>query len=85
MAILSDNMRKALWAKFMSDESSARGVIATNKSDLRAAVNAIDQWVDDNQASFNTAIPQPARGVLTAAQKAALLMYVVTKRFEEEV
>lgn len=51
------------------------------KADLRAAVDAIDTWVDDNAAAFNTAIPQPARGALTAKQKAALLMFVVEKRF----
>jgi hypothetical protein len=51
------------------------------KADLRAAVDAIDTWVDDNSTAFNSAIPQPARGALTAKQKAALLMFVVEKRF----
>lgn len=56
--------------------------IAVTKTDLKAALDAIDNWVDANAASFNTAIPQPARANLTAAQKARLLMYVVRKRFE---
>lgn len=53
------------------------------KADLRAAVDAIDQWCDDNQASFNTAIPQPARTALSADQKGWLLCYVVRKRIAD--
>lgn len=56
--------------------------IAVTKADLKAALDAIDNWVDANAASFNTSIPQPARANLTAAQKARLLLYVVRKRFE---
>lgn len=59
---------------------SALGPWAVNKTDLRAAVDAVDDWVDANQTSFNTAIPQPARNALTAAQKSALLVYVVMRR-----
>ncbi len=50
------------------------------KADLRAAVDAVDAWCDANQASFNAAIPLPARTALSAAQKAWLLAYVVRKR-----
>ena len=83
MAVLSDPDRVTVWAKFMQDTSAARETFgAMSKVDLRAAVNAIDVWVDANAAAFNSAIPQPARGVLTAKQKAWLLMAVVNKRFE---
>lgn len=51
------------------------------KSELRDTVDAIDTWIDNNATAFNTAIPQPARGALTAKQKAALLMFVVERRF----
>jgi dTDP-4-dehydrorhamnose reductase len=50
------------------------------KADLRAAVDAIDQWADDNASAFNSAIPQPARSSLNSKQKAALLMLVVARR-----
>lgn len=53
------------------------------KADLKAAVDAADAWVDANATSYNTAIPQPARGVLTADQKAWLLDYVVRKRIAD--
>lgn len=53
------------------------------KAQLRAAVDAIDDWCDTNQASFNTAIPLPTRTVLTADQKSWLLCYVVRRRIAD--
>jgi len=66
----------------MSDSGTARDPLPINKVDLRAAVNAIDVWVDSNTTAFNNAIPQPARGALTTKQKANLLLYVVRRRWE---
>lgn len=82
MAVLSDTDRAGLHAAYMQETSFARTGIALTKAELRAAVNAIDQWVDDNAAAFNSAIPQPARAVLTAKQKSQLFMFVVRRRFE---
>lgn len=80
MALLSAPERLALVALFCEEISRARTAFPLSKTDLRAALNAIDQWIEDNATSFNTAIPQPARGALTARQKAALFFYVVQKR-----
>lgn len=82
MAVLSDADRLAIVQQFAADISFARKAFNLSKPDLRAAVNAIDDWVDANAAAFNTAIPQPARGTLTAKQKAQLLFHVVSKRFD---
>jgi hypothetical protein len=79
MAVLSNADRINIWAEAMRRPDNSGTV---TKADLRAAVDAIDSWVDSNSAAFNTAIPQPARGALTAKQKAALLMLVVGRRFE---
>ena len=79
MAVLSEGERFACWRQLMQ-ESGPLGVLT--KAQLRAAVDAIDDWVDANAAAFNTAIPQPARGVLTSKQKALALMFVVAKRRE---
>jgi hypothetical protein len=80
MAPLSDPDRAALWAEFMRLNPDPCG--ALTKAELRAAVDAIDQWADDNATEFNQAIPQPARGVLTTKQKAFLLVFVVRRRHE---
>ena len=83
MAVLPDADRATLSAIIQSDWSNDREPVSViTKADLRAAINAIDAWVDANAAAFNTAIPQPARGALTAKQKARLLMYVVRRRYE---
>lgn len=82
MAVLSDNDRFEIVKRFGSDLSASRTAFNLSRADLRAAINAIDDWVDANAAAFNTAIPQPARGTLTAKQKAQLLFFVVNRRFD---
>ena len=59
MAVLSANDRAEIWAKWMRENTDASGTLT--KADLKAAVDAIDQWSEDNTAAFNNAIPQPAR------------------------
>jgi len=78
MAELTTEQRRALWADFMRVNTEAIGI---TKVDLRAAVDAIDTWIDANAASLNSAIPQPARGALSTAQKARLLALVALKRY----
>jgi hypothetical protein len=80
---LSDADRAAVNADLQRLWSNLHLPCGIVKADLRAAVNAIDQWCDDNQSSFNTAIPQPARSTLSADQKAWLLCYVVRKRIAD--
>lgn len=83
MAVLSDADRAVLSARFQSDASATRTVLpGVTKTDIRAAIDAIDGWVDANAASFNAAIPQPARAALSARIKAELLTHVVRRRFE---
>jgi hypothetical protein len=82
MAVLSDNDRLATWANLMREFSNLRSSVGITKAELRAALNAVDQWAEDNAAEFNLALPQPARGSLTAKQKALLLMFVIAKRHE---
>lgn len=81
MAVLPDADRKEVWAELMRDLSNEREHIALTKPDFRAAVDAIDTWLNTNASSLNTAIPQPARANLTTAQKARLLMAIVRKRY----
>ncbi len=80
MAVLSPAERLTIAATFCEDISNRRIAFNLSKDDLRAAVNAIDQWIDDNAIAFNSAIPLPARTVLTAQQKVAIFFYVVRRR-----
>ena len=81
MAILSNIDRKALWSELMSEASRDNESLPLTKAELRAAIDGIDDWLEANAASANSAIPQPARSALTAKQKAKLLMIVTAKRF----
>lgn len=85
MAILNSVQRREVWAEVMRYWSNNRNSIESSKPELRAAVDAIDQWVSDNTSSFNSAIPLPARTQLTKQEKAKLLVDVITERFEVDV
>jgi hypothetical protein len=79
MAVLSDTDRAKIWRGLMrySPFGSVPNVV---KTDLRAAVNAADDWVDTNSASFNTALPTAFRNNANATQKSLLLVAVVLMR-----
>jgi hypothetical protein len=50
------------------------------KTVLRAAVDATDQWIEDNQAAWLAALPAGFRTNTTAQQKTLLFMHVVMRR-----
>jgi hypothetical protein len=67
MAVLSEQERFDVWAEAM--RGRVPGALELTKPELRAAVDAMDDWIDANSASFNSSIPQPARAALTTKQK----------------
>lgn len=79
MAVLSASDRIAVWEQWMR-ENKAAITGALDRNELKAAIDAADTWANDNASSYNTALPLPARTVLTAAQKAAILMFVIARR-----
>lgn len=81
MAVLTDNSRIEVWAEAMRRFSDNHETLGLTKADLRAAVDALDTFLNSNATAINTAIPQPARGALTTAQKARLLMLVIQRRY----
>ncbi len=82
MAALSDTERAYLWRRFM-EAGNCPGDIS--KTDLRAAVDALDDWVEVNASSLNSALPQPFRGSATLEQKAIMLAYVALRRAGRDV
>lgn len=80
MAALIAEERRRVWAHLMRRWDKALGRIPVTKTELRAAVDATDQWIEDNQASFNTALPQPFRGAATAPMKTLMFCYVAMRR-----
>lgn len=80
MAVLSDGNRFTLYSEFQREASANRDALPLTKANLRAAVDAIDNYFDANTTALNTAIPQPARGALTTKQKTLIAAYVLLKR-----
>ena len=81
MADLDATGRARVLAQMMRDLPSAlRPWPGVTKADLAAAVAATDDWIDDNATAYNSALPQPARGALSATQKTFLFCYVALRR-----
>ncbi len=78
MPVLTESDRFAVWARFMRENTEACNVA---KAEVRAAVNTLDDWLDQNAATINAAIPLPARSGLTTAQKSRLLTLVQQARY----
>ena len=80
MAVLTDNQRLNIWEKWMRENL---GDVSITKTDLRAAINAIDDFLDNNAVTINNAFSEPAKSSLSAGQKAMVLAYVAIKRWTD--
>lgn len=78
MALLPEAGRLAVWRTFQRENLEAA---AFSKTDLRAAVDATDQWIEDNTAAYVAALPAAFRTSSSAAQKTALFAWVLWRRF----
>ena len=77
MTLLTQTDRDRLIAQLQRVETAA---MAFTTPELAAACAAADQWVEDNQASFNSALPAAFRAKATTAQKVVLLAYILWRR-----
>lgn len=80
MATLPEADRARVWRGLMRYWSGLRQAVDLSKAELRAAVDATDTWIDDNQASYNSALPSAAQASLTTAQKTLLFCVVAAMR-----
>jgi hypothetical protein len=79
MAALSQAERDRISRWFQRDPNL--GQASFTKPELAAAVNAADDWADQNAAAYNSALPTVFRNSATAGQKAMLLAYVIARRW----
>lgn len=77
MAVLDAVNRFRTLARFLRDTQPPDNC---SKVNIAAAIAAVDQWVEDNAASYNAALPIPFRTNATASQKAILLAYLCMRR-----
>jgi hypothetical protein len=85
MAVLSDNDRTEVWAALMRGETISiqfpNPAGGLSKAQHREVVDALDTALNNAAPTFNTAIPQPQRGILTSEQKAAYLVALIVRRY----
>lgn len=79
MAVLTTQDRQRIWRGIMR-YSPFGGVSNVLKSDLQAAVNATDDWIDTNAASYNSALPVAFRTNASQTQKTLLFCAVALMR-----
>ena len=79
MAALTTQERADVNAEYMRAETETFG--AATKAQLLTAVAALDEFFETSAAAINTAIPQPARGQLSTAQKSRLVRHVLRRRY----
>jgi hypothetical protein len=81
MAALSDADRHIALREFMRKAFMETGAKADfDVIAIRAAVDALDAWIDSNAAAINAALPLPFRTAASLQQKALLLAHVALKR-----
>ena len=84
MAELSTEDLQRIWRGLMRYWSSQHETLASiSKTDLQVAVNATDTWIEDNQVSFNTALPDAFRNNATPTQKTLLFCVVAAMRVSQ--
>ena len=66
MAVLSDSARAAVWGDVMRQPQKDTGAWAVTKHDLRAAVNAADDWIDANVGGLQSQLPEAIRTATAA-------------------
>jgi hypothetical protein len=77
MAVMAETERDRTFRQLMRE---IPGTMPLLKAELRAAIDATDSWIDNNQASYNTALPVAARNGLTLTQKTFLFCFVAMRR-----
>ena len=80
MAALSAADRQRISTGLQRATSVFGGVNNVLKADLLAAVNATDNWIDTNQAAFNSALPATFRNNASTTQKTILFCAVALAR-----
>lgn len=82
-ALVASDVQKA-WRVLVEAHLAPAGPVNLSKTELAAAVNTTNTWIDNNLASFVTALATgapAANSTLTANQKAMLFTIVLMVKY----
>jgi len=83
MADLTDKQREDLWESYMKQVSHLHGTLGNvSKADVRSAIDALDTYIDDEDANINAALPTPFRTEAADNMKSLLLQMLTAARYE---
>jgi len=85
MAVLSSADRAAITADIMRALSAAREPCSALKAQIRAIVDAADDFMQANQAAFNSSIPAAPRAAATTDQKTRIFSLVLEVRRQRSI
>ena len=77
MAVLSEAERLKIFSHYCRNILAPPSCV---KADIKAAVAAADDWVESNQVSYASSLPNPFKSASDATQKTLLLMCVLMRR-----
>lgn len=80
-APLSDAKRSKIWADIMSEGG---GFGTLNKYQLKAVIEAADNWIGSSTSSFNNSLPEPGKSQLDMKMKLKIFRMLIKIRWEEE-
>ena len=84
MALLPQGERDAAYKEYTNGGNCDGGLSALSTADVKAAVAALDQWLEDNAAAANAALPVAFRTAASDRQKALLMSFVIYRRYLAE-
>ncbi len=81
MAILTEEEERVIANWFVKRAYKALAKTADlTADDVLAAIQPTEDWINDNQASFNAALPTAFRTTATAEEKTLLFSYVAMRQ-----
>ncbi len=84
MALLNEPDKNAIFKELEDELSSDNFPVSFGRSDGRLSVDNVDQWVEDNFASFNNSLPAAVKADLSTKWKIRLFDKVIKRRWEVE-
>jgi hypothetical protein len=78
---LTPEQREELRSLYSAEAYGWERPTSYEKPHLLAVIDAVDDWIEANSASFNAALPQPFRGEASPQDKLRVFHLVARARF----